>query len=181
MNSQPPRNYARIAVALAMAAAIVAAAVFATSAYDTSHQNTTAVDTTTVFSVSTQTLEGVTVIVTGGATPPAGNRLYDVIFKQSGACTPTAYAAPWSVTLGPWTVAEPSNASLPIGSGEASPSYVNSSVIAFAVPNGEYPYQLAVSWGFENPSGVISVNGADVMVLLQGPEVSCTTSTIAAG
>jgi hypothetical protein len=78
-------------------------------------------------------------------------------------------------------VAEPSNAVLPIStsSGTAGPSYANSSVIVFSVPNGEYQYSIAVGWNFGNPSGTINVNGADVMVLLQGPLISCTMTTTA--
>ena len=122
--------------------------------------------------------------VTTTSTPetlPSGARLYQVIFKQTGDCTPTAYAAPWSVTLGSWTVAEPSNATLPIDTriGSASPSFADDSVIVFSVPNGEYNYSIAVGWSFGNPSGVIDVSGADVMVLLQGPFIACTTTTTA--
>src|SRR5208283_2639623 len=84
----------------------------------------TATTTTTVTSISTRTLGNTTVTITGTLTFPAGARLYEVTFKQSGDCTPTAYAAPWSVTLGPWTVVEPSSAAFPVstGSGTAGPS-----------------------------------------------------------
>ncbi len=207
MNSQPQRNYTRIAVAIVAAAVIVAAALLATSSsgatitktipvttpsiatttitiYPTDSASSSTPDgTTTVTSISTQTLGNTTVTVTGTATAPAGSRLYEVTFKQSGDCTPTVYAAPWSVTLGPWTVAEPSNATLPIAtnSGSAGPSDVNYSSITFSVPNGQYQYSIAVGWSFGNPSGVITVNGGDVMVLLQGPEVSCTMTSTAAG
>ncbi len=141
----------------------------------------TATTTTTITSVSTRTLGNATVIVTGTLTFPAGARLYEVIFKQSGDCTPTSYAAPWSVTLGPWTVVEPSNAAFPVstGSGAAGPSYANSSVIAFSVPNGQYQYSMAVAWNFGNPSGVINVNGNDVTVVLLGPAISCTSTSAA--
>ena len=142
---------------------------------------TTETTTTTVTTISTRTLGNTTVIVTGTLTFPAGAHLYEVIFKQSGDCTPTSYAAPWSVTLGPWTVVEPSNAAFPVstGSGTAGPSYANSSVIAFSVPNGNYQYSMAVAWNFGNPSGVVNVNGNDVTVVLQGPLISCTSTSTA--
>jgi hypothetical protein len=124
-----------------------------------------------------------TVTLSGTPTASAGSRLYEVTFKQSGDCTPTAYAAPWSITLGPWTVAEPPNATLPIDTtiGSAGPSYVNTSMITFSVPDWEYQYSIGVAWPFANPSGVITVNGGDVMVVLQGPATSCTRTTTAAG
>ena len=137
----------------------------------------TPVQTVTTTSVSTST--AIVTTTSAAETLPPGARLYQVVFKQSGACTPTVYAAPWSVTLGSWTVAEPSNATLPIDTtvGSAGPSYANDSVIVFSVPNGEYNYNIAVGWTFGNASGVVNVNGADVTVLLQGPGVSCTMTT----
>ena len=76
-------------------------------------------------------------------------------------------------------MAEPSSASLPIDTsiGSAGPSYVNYSVITFSVPNAEYQYNITVGYSFGNASGVINVNGADVMVLLQGPALTRTTTT----
>ncbi len=113
-------------------------------------------------------------------TTPASGQLYEVIFKQTGDCTPTVYAEPWSVTLGPWTVAEPSNATLPISTtgGAYDPNLVNESTIIFSVPNGQYPYSVDMgAWNIGNPTGVVKVDGADVMVLVQGPLVSCTMTT----
>jgi len=112
----------------------------------------------------------------------AGGRLYEVIFKQTGDCTPTVYAEPWSVTLGPWTVAEPSNATLPISTtgGAYDPNLINESTIIFSVPDGQYPYSVDMgAWNIGNPTGVVNVDGADVMVLVQGPLVSCTVTTSA--
>ncbi len=119
-----------------------------------------------------------TITITSNVTPSSG-RLYEVVFKQSGTCTPTAYEVPWSVTLGPWTVAEPSNASVPLdtGAGYAGPEFVNESVIVFSVPNGQYPYNVTAVSGFGNSTGVVNVDGADVMVLLEGPFTGCTMST----
>jgi len=50
-------------------------------------------------------------------TSAGATRLYDVTFQQSGDCSPPVYVAPWSVTLGNETSAEPSNATLPIPGG----------------------------------------------------------------
>jgi hypothetical protein len=159
VTSQPPRTYTRVAVAIVVAAAIIATVLVATS-FTSATGNTT-------------------VTVTGTATAPGGSRLYEVTFRQSGDCTPSVYVAPWSVTLGPWTVVEPSNATLPIGTNARlfGPSDVNNSVITFSVPNGQYQYSIATGGGFANPSGVITVDGGDVMVLLQGPEISCSSSS----
>jgi hypothetical protein len=157
MTSQPPRTYTRVGAAIVVAAVIVAAAL--------------------VIMTSNGTPGNTTVTVTGTQTAPAGSRLYEVTFKQSGDCTPAYYAAPWSVTLGPWTVVEPSNATLPIGTdgGSFGPLDMNYS-ITFSVPNGQYQYSIATESGFANPSGVITFNGGDVMVLLLGPEISCSSS-----
>ncbi len=165
MSEQPPRSYTRVAAAIIIAAVFVSAAIFAASAR-----------TTTITKTMPETS-------TSTATPSAGVRLYEVTFRQSGDCTPTAYAAPWSVTLGSWPVAEPSNATLPINTntGSAGPAYSNSSVLVFSVPNGQYQYHIAVGWDFGNPSGVIDVNGADVTVLLQGPAISCTLQSTSPG
>jgi hypothetical protein len=113
-----------------------------------------------------------TVTITSNATPSNG-RLYEVVFKQSGECTPTDYEVPWSVTLGPWTVAEPSNASVPIdtSSGYTGPQFVNESVIVFSVPNGQYPYKITAISGFGNSTG------ADITVLLEGPYLACSMSS----
>jgi hypothetical protein len=163
MTSQPPRNHTRVGVAIVVAAFILGTAIFAAS------------------SVSTRTSGNIT--VTAGAAPPAGSLAYEVTFRQIGACTPPPlYETPWSVTLGAWTVVEPSNATLPIPTNYSTASRVNDSLIAFYVPNGEYQYSIVPAWTFENPTGVIKVDGAGVMVLVQGPDdVSCTTTTNAAG
>ena len=74
-----------------------------------------------------------------------GTQLYEVTFHQLGTCSPLAYVAPWSVTLGNETIAEPSTATLPIQNGTyyAGPQYQNLSTIAFSVPDGVYQYRLA--------------------------------------
>jgi len=106
-------------------------------------------------------------------------QLYDVSFHQSGACSPPVYVAPWSVTLGNETIAEPSNATLPIpgGSYAANPGYQSLSTIVFSVPNGLYQYTLSPSGAFAADSGSITVDGSDVSVIVNGPVVGCTTTT----
>lgn len=110
-------------------------------------------------------------------TSVGGARLYDVTFHQSGACSPLVYVAPWSVTLGNETVAEPSNATLPISGGYvAGPEYQSLSTIAFSVPDGVYQYALSPQGAFAQPKGSVTVNGSDVSVELSGPAVTCTIS-----
>jgi hypothetical protein len=106
-------------------------------------------------------------------------RLYDVTFHQSGACSPLAYVAPWSVTLGNETVAEPSNATLPIPGGPyaGGPENQNLSTIVFSVPDGVYQYALSPSGAFALPVGSVTVNGSDVSVEVEGPLFSCTATT----
>jgi hypothetical protein len=155
MTSRGTKSFVTIAVAVAITALIVGVSTFLVVS------------------------PGSTTVTVTSAVMPSGGRLYEVAFKQSGACTPTAYAAPWSVMLGSWTVAEPSNASLPIetSTGFAGPSDANYSMIAFSVPNGQYQYKVTAAWGFGNSTGVVNVKGADVTVLLEGPYITCTMST----
>jgi hypothetical protein len=106
-------------------------------------------------------------------------RLYDVTFHQSGACSPLTYVAPWSVTLGNETIAEPSNATLPIPGGPYAGGQEdqNLSTIVFSVPDGVYQYSLSPSEAFASPMGSVTVNGSDVSIKVDGPLVSCTATT----
>jgi hypothetical protein len=128
----------------------------------------------------TATMLGEAAVVSNGTletSSGAETRFYDVTFHQSGACSPLAFVAPWSVTLGNVTVAEPSNATLPIpgGSFAAGPENQNLSTIAFSVPDGVYQYSLSPSGAFAQPAGSVTVNGSDVTVELEGPILSCET------
>jgi hypothetical protein len=109
------------------------------------------------------------------ATSSGGTQLYEVTFRQSGTCSPPAYVAPWSVTLGNETVAEPSNATLPIQNGTfvTGPQYQNLSTIAFSVPDGVYQYRFAPYGAFGPNSGSVTVDGADVLIVADGPILSC--------
>src|SRR5271154_101833 len=153
------KTYVRVGVAAAIAAIVVAASAL-TFGGVLAGRRTTTVSTT----------------ITESATPPAA-RVYQVIFKQTGGCSPAYYAAPWSATLGSETEAEPANATLPLlnDTGNTSPSFVNASVIVFSVPNGTYQYHLVPAFTFGNPSGILTVQGGDIMISVQGPEISCTT------
>jgi hypothetical protein len=129
----------------------------------------------------TATMLGEAAVVSNGTltTPSAAEtRLYDVTFHQSGACSPLAYVAPWSVTLGSETIAEPSNTTLPIpgGSYSAGPENQNLSTIAFSVPDGVYQYSLSPSGAFALPVASVTVNGSDVSVEVVGPVLTCATT-----
>ncbi|MDA4112645.1 MAG: hypothetical protein OK474_01190 [Thaumarchaeota archaeon] len=106
-------------------------------------------------------------------------REFRVTFAQSGACSPSAYIAPWSVNLGNEIEAEPAGATLPIQNDTytASPLYANVSTIIFSVPDGTYQFRVSPFGPFGPDSGTVTVDGADVTVPLSGPFLSCTTTT----
>jgi hypothetical protein len=129
----------------------------------------------------TATMIGEAAVASNGTvttSPSVETRLYDVTFHQSGACSPLAYVAPWSVTLGNETIAEPSNATLPIpgGSYAAGPENQNLSAIVFSVPDGVYQYSLSPPGAFASPLGSVTVNGSDVSIEVSGPVLTCTTT-----
>ena len=121
MTAKQARPFARLVLAIVVGALIIGALVYA--AFGTA--KTITVTSTTTLTVQT------------GSTPSQA-RLYKVAFRQMGACSPTLFAVP-SVTLGNQTLAEPSNASLPVQAGTASPQNPNDT-ITFSVPDGVYPY-----------------------------------------
>ncbi|MDA4116485.1 MAG: hypothetical protein OK442_08020 [Thaumarchaeota archaeon] len=106
-----------------------------------------------------------------------GGRLYDVTFQQSGDCSPPLYVVPWSVTLGNVTIAQPSNATLPITSEPSNPSQTNQSLstIVFSVPDGSYQYTISPKGTFSSDYGSVTVNGAGVLVTVNGPANGCKT------
>ena len=105
-------------------------------------------------------------------------REFRVTFTQSGACSPLAYVAPWSVTLGNEVEAEPASATLPIPNDTyaASPLYADDSTIVFSVPDGTYQFSISPFGPFGPDSGTVTVDGADVTVPLNGPFLSCTST-----
>jgi hypothetical protein len=154
MTAAPARSFNRIAIAIVIAAVVIAAAIFAASSTS---------QTTTTLSPNPG----------GSSTISANPRLYEVIFRQMGSCSPTFFVGPWSVTLGSQgTIAEPSNAILPV-QGTASSLNPNDT-ITFSVPEGTYPYSVGPAVYFQPSSGVVSVFGSDVTVILDGPVTSCT-------
>jgi len=108
-------------------------------------------------------------------------REFRVTFTQTGECSPTAYVAPWSVTLGSAVEVEPASATLPIQNDTyaAGPLYQNDSTIIFSVPDGTYQFRVAPSSAFGQNSGTITVDGADITMVLNGPILSCTTTLAA--
>lgn len=42
------------------------------------------------------------------------------------------------------------------------------------MPNGRYNYSIAMGWNLGNPTGVVNVDGTGMMILVQGPLISCT-------
>lgn len=115
-----------------------------------------------------------TTTVTTTTTTMASNsssRLYELVFNQTGYCPPPpeTYIAPWGVTLNNKTmIVEPPMWSLPLPSGDVEfrPSYKNSSVIAFSVPNGSYSYVIYPDWVF-NERGTVMINGSDLVVQVE--------------
>jgi len=112
-----------------------------------------------------------------------------VTFRQEGDCSPTVYTVPWAVQVfgtaynGTYlneTEVEPAAAPIPTDGGgfTASVFPANDSVIDFAaVPDGSFQYNVHPAQAFYNPSGFFMVNGTTVTVYIEGPAISCTTST----
>ena len=122
-------------------------------------------------------------VFTGGTIATAStisSGLNKIVFQESGACDPPAYVAPWSVTLGNQTLAQPPYATLPIPNDSfyASPNNSIFSQIVFYVPNGTYHYSVSPSSmlaGFPSV-GTISINSSEV-INIGAPPISCTVST----
>jgi hypothetical protein len=103
-------------------------------------------------------------------------RLYEMTFSEAGYCSPPAYYAPWAVALNnKTTIAEPPSATLPleVNGGAYSPYNKNFSVITFSVPNGTYDYAIYPQPMFQFQSGVVTVNGSDVLVRVHGISIPC--------
>ena len=100
---------------------------------------------------------------------------YELDFTQQGQCSPAYYAASWEVVLnGSTTVIEPSGGEIATnGSFVASPSYENYSLIAFAVANGLYSYN--VNGLGRNLTGIATVSNSDTTVTVAAI-IFCTTN-----
>ncbi len=112
-------------------------------------------------------------------------------FFQVGVCSPPVYPTPWLVKLTGTTrsglgVNEsqelPPGADLSIyssGGYQASTAGANMSKMVFqSVPAGVYSYDVTPHGAFYNPTGSFTVDGAaNLLIALEGPVVSCTTTT----
>jgi len=112
-------------------------------------------------------------------TPTNGqSHLYEVEFTQQGVCSPKVWTAPWAVVMDKQTIAQPSNATLPLSenSFKASPSFENYSAIWFSVPNGTYSYAILPQLALPQHSGSVTVDGMDTTIEVHGAAISCTTT-----
>lgn len=111
------------------------------------------------------------------------SRLYEVEFTQQGVCSPKVWTAPWAVVMDKQTIAQPSNATLPLSenSFKASPSFENYSAIWFSVPNGTYSYAILPQLALPQHSGSVTVDGMDTTIEVHGAAISCTTTASSTG
>jgi len=117
-------------------------------------------------------------------TPTNGqSRLYEVEFTQQGVCSPRVWTAPWAVIMDKQTIAQPSNATLPLSenSFKAEPSYGNYSAIWFSVLDGTYSYVILPQLALPQHSGNVTVDGVDTTIDVHGAAVSCTTTASSTG
>src|SRR3984885_1962125 len=111
MSDQSKRGVRLIGAAIIVAALVVSASVLFASSYGLGGTRTV---TKTVISASMTT--NLITTTTTSTEAPASIRLHEVAFNESGECG--AYASTWAVTLGNITIAQPSNATLPISTEE---------------------------------------------------------------
>ena len=110
------------------------------------------------------------------------SRLYEVEFTQQGVCSPKVWTAPWAVVMDKQTIAQPSNAMLPLpeSGSTALSSYENYSVIWFSVRNGTYSYSI-LPQAFLQRSGTMTVDGMDTTVVVQAATILCTETASSTG
>lgn len=117
------------------------------------------------------------------ALPTSGTR--EVTFQQMGACSPTFWGVPWSVTIGNVTEVQPPDAKLPLDNYSLSGTSNSSlSEITFVLANGTYDYRVNPSAEFFTPtSGTINVSGSNITVDITYTGTSCisTTQTASSG
>ena len=156
MTGEAPRNYHLLAASIVIAAVVIGAGIFA-SYFGTA---TTVTLTATITTTATTTTSAV------------GTRFYEITFRQSDSCS--AFFAPWSVTLGKETLAEPSNATLPTANDTIRFEQNQSvSTITFSVTNGVYEYKIQPSDFFFPPSGNVTVDDADVSLAVNAVADVC--------
>jgi len=160
----------RQVVVLVVVVAIIALALGATIGYGISSGKTTTT------SVTTQTVATTTTSLTSQTIMnPSSNstgELYELRFNQTSPCSPPIYLIPWSVTLSNgMMIAEPPHDNFSECCAGSS-DYTNYSSIVFSVLNGNYIFSTNGP-SFFTESGNVTVNGKDVIVLLQEEIASC--------
>lgn len=117
-----------------------------------------------------QTLSQTKTITTTQTTTPPSGRLYELVFNQTGNCPPPpeTYVAPWAVTINnKTTIVGPPGWSFPLPSTvEFRPSFRNSSIIVFSVPDGNYSYVVYPQTVFAQ-SGTVLVSGSNLVVQVE--------------
>ncbi len=100
-------------------------------------------------------------------------QLHKVTFNES-TCNDD-YPYEWAVTLGNITIGQPSNATFPFprGAVKLGPAGAMISKIVFTVPDGTYNYNISGSIGPIPESGIVNVNGSDVVVPFQAHTIAC--------
>jgi hypothetical protein len=171
MTAQPPRSYTKLAMAVIVAALIIGSVVYLTTSTNSKTKTLTLTFTTTSATSLTTTL---TTTVT--ASCDSSPSVHCVVFQQLGACNPEFWGVPWSVTIGGTTEVQPPSAQPPgADSGLAGTMDGNLTVIVFSLPDGVYNFTVRPSNEYFTPSsGVVSVNGADVLVQIAYTGTSCT-------
>lgn len=157
MTTQPPRSYTRLAMAIVIAAAVISASVLSYSSFEA---KVTKTDVTSITSDSTESCG-------------SSSNLFCVVFDQTGYCGPPQngpfFVQPWSVTLGGVTEVQP------IGGNMDAQSYGTSSkyaTIVFAVPLGNYSYDVDPADLFGGTAGTVDVNGTNLLLEVTGPRLA---------
>lgn len=103
---------------------------------------------------------------------------YDVTFQQIGACSPTFWGVPWSVTIGNNTKVQPPDTKLPIDNFTLYGTMnTNLTEIVFSLPDGMFHYRVSPSAGFFTPTaGTVNVTGSSVTMPIAYTGTSCTTT-----
>jgi hypothetical protein len=164
MNSEPTRNFSRLAVAIIVVGVVIGAGIFASSYLGTSTTETTTV--TSAFAATSGT-----------------SQLYRVEFLQESNCAYGSWLVPWAVVLDSQTVVvQPSNATLPLSyNGAPLTGDSNYSTIWFSLPNGTYSYTILPKDPLGSAqSGYVTVDGSDVAVQVYAfvEAMGCSTTTV---
>ena len=111
--------------------------------------------------------------------PISTSRTYAVSFQQIGACSPTFWGVPWSVTIGNVTKVQPPDTTLPLDNYSLSGT-TNSSLseITFSLADGTYDYRVSPSAEFFTPTfGTVKVSGSNTTVDIAYTGTSCITTS----